>query len=219
MVVEQWFPDVELKKSAVVEVPVWMKLHKLPLKYYGAALEKIVGIVGKFMKADYTTEQKTRMAYARVLIQVKLGVELPKTVTFVDANGVLETVLVEFEWQPVQCSKCQRFGHMSLNCKRLEGGKKAWVAKPMVPAPVPVPQAPEAIALVLPTPLAVVSPQSGMQSDPSLLTPSRILSRVSSSHEGIAGHRASFLEVVQGRVLSDGSGERNEGLKDTTGNG
>ncbi|KAL9244382.1 hypothetical protein vseg_018162 [Gypsophila vaccaria] len=57
VVVEPWFPDVELKKSAVVEVPVWMKMHKLPLKYWDAALAKIAGIVGKFMKADYTTEQ------------------------------------------------------------------------------------------------------------------------------------------------------------------
>ncbi|KAL9232819.1 hypothetical protein vseg_007884 [Gypsophila vaccaria] len=215
-------PDVELRKSAVVEVPMWMKLHKLLLKYWGAALEKIAGIVGNFMNADYTTEQKTRLAYARVLIQVKLGVELPKTVTFMDANGVLETVLVEFEWQPVQCLKCQGFGHMSLNCKRLEGGKigkKAWVAKPMVPTTVPVPQAPEPIAPAPPIPPVVVPPLSGMQFDPSLLTPARIFSRVSASHEGIAGHRASFLEIVQGRVLSDGSSERNEGLKDTTGNG
>ncbi|KAL9236009.1 hypothetical protein vseg_010724 [Gypsophila vaccaria] len=60
VVVEQWFPDVELKKSAEVIVPVWMKLHKLPLKYWGAALEKIAGIVGKYMKTDSTTEQKTR---------------------------------------------------------------------------------------------------------------------------------------------------------------
>ncbi|KAL9239052.1 hypothetical protein vseg_013407 [Gypsophila vaccaria] len=124
VVVEQWFPDVELKKSAEVVVLVWMKMHKLLLKYWVAVLEKIAGIVGKFMKADFTTQQKARLAYARVLIQVKLGVELPKTVTFMDVDGHMETVLVEFEWQPVQCLKCQGFGHMSLNCKRLKGGKE-----------------------------------------------------------------------------------------------
>ncbi|KAL9246130.1 hypothetical protein vseg_019704 [Gypsophila vaccaria] len=122
VVVEQWFPDVELKKSAEVIVPVWMKLPKLPLKYWGAALEKIVGIVGQYMKGDYTTEQKTRLTYARVLIQVMLGVELPKTVSFMDVDGNLETVLVKFEWQPFQCLKCQGFGHICLNCKRAEGG-------------------------------------------------------------------------------------------------
>ncbi|KAL9227731.1 hypothetical protein vseg_003383 [Gypsophila vaccaria] len=216
VVVEQWFPDVELKKSAEVIVPVWMKLHKLPLKYWGAALEKIAGIVGKYMKPDSTTEQKTRLAYARVLIQVTLG-ELPKAVTFRDAEGNLETVLVEFEWQPVQCLKCQGFGHISVNYKRAEGGqvrKKTWVAKvqPVVqPVATPV-GAPSVPAVHTP-------PQTGIPADPSLLTPARILSRIASSHEGIVGHRASFLEIVQGRVMSDGIGGRNEVLKDTTGNG
>ncbi|KAL9236185.1 hypothetical protein vseg_010886 [Gypsophila vaccaria] len=215
------FLMLNLKKSAEVIVPIWMKLHKHPFKYWGKSLEKITSIVGTFMKVDPTTEQRTRLAYNRVLVQVKMGTDLPRQV--IDFSGEVhnkETIIVEYECQPLQCKKCLGFGHISLMCKGNDRGLK--VSKPGQPPtvqPVVSADAPHEQVQVSANTPQVMQAISNPPDKSIMLTLARLLSQVYYSHEGIAGHTDSFLEVVKGRVLYDGSSMRVEGAHEASDNG
>ncbi|XP_074299262.1 uncharacterized protein LOC141630325 [Silene latifolia] len=91
LIVKPWTPDVELVKHEVKSVPVWVKLHKLPLKFWGKGLTCISGLIRKFIKCDLATEDKTRIGYARVMIELMIGDPLPDKVKFLDEHGIGHT--------------------------------------------------------------------------------------------------------------------------------
>ncbi|XP_074267046.1 uncharacterized protein LOC141590348 [Silene latifolia] len=88
LIVKPWTPDVEIVKHEVKSVPVWVKLHKLPLKFWGKGLPRISGLIGKFIKCDLATKDKTRIGYARVMIELMIGDPLPDKVKFLDEHGI-----------------------------------------------------------------------------------------------------------------------------------
>ncbi|KAL9233114.1 hypothetical protein vseg_008149 [Gypsophila vaccaria] len=118
LIYRPWSKEVELKKIKIEEVPVWIRLHHLPLKFWGKSLPKIAGLIGKYVKGDYATEERNKIGYARVMLELKIDQRLPDTVTFKDELGNLIKVEVEYEWKPASCSKCQGMGHSSDQCRK-----------------------------------------------------------------------------------------------------
>ncbi|XP_074277007.1 uncharacterized protein LOC141600662 [Silene latifolia] len=82
MIVKSWEKDLEMKKDDVKSVPAWIKIHKLPLKFWGKGLPKVTSIVGKFVKCDVATEERTRLGYARVMVELLVDQQLPSNVSF-----------------------------------------------------------------------------------------------------------------------------------------
>lgn len=60
---------------------------------------------------DKATAGKTRVAYARIYVLVRAGVEMLKRVIIIDSFGIDSSQDVEYEWVPPQCRKCSSFGH------------------------------------------------------------------------------------------------------------
>ncbi|XP_074300582.1 uncharacterized protein LOC141631863 [Silene latifolia] len=118
LIVKPWTPDVELIKHEVKSVPVWVKLHQLPLKFWGKGIPKIAELLGNYIKCDPATEEKTRIGYARVMIEVSFGSILPDKVRFLDEHGDMVEVEVEYEWKPVACDVCHGVGHLSSDCRK-----------------------------------------------------------------------------------------------------
>ncbi|XP_074298244.1 uncharacterized protein LOC141629079 [Silene latifolia] len=135
LIVKPWTPDVELIKHEVKSVPVWVKLHQLPLKFWGKGIPKIAGLLGNYIKCDPATEEKTRIGYARVMIEVSFGSALPDKVRFLDEHGDMVEVEVEYEWKPVACDVCHGVGHLSADCR------KAHKKKTQAPLPTQKPAA------------------------------------------------------------------------------
>ncbi|XP_074304746.1 uncharacterized protein LOC141639537 [Silene latifolia] len=131
-----WVPDMELVKEKVAVVPVWIKLYGIPLKFWGNCLSKIAGLVGKFVKMDGDTQDKIRLSYARVMVELPMDQELTEKVKFLDESGNLVTVKVEYEWRPISCSSCNGIGHNSAQCRKPD---KRRPKAPSVKAP-PKPQ-------------------------------------------------------------------------------
>ncbi|XP_074305592.1 uncharacterized protein LOC141640811 [Silene latifolia] len=104
--------NVALDKEHVKNVPTWLRLHHLPLKFWGQSLPKMVRLVGKFVQKDNATELKTRLAYARVLVEVQINQKFPETLRFSDEKKQLVEVKLEYEWKPVLCTN---FLHKSTN--------------------------------------------------------------------------------------------------------
>ncbi|XP_074304025.1 uncharacterized protein LOC141638510 [Silene latifolia] len=161
LIVRPWSEAVLLEKSEVKDVPVWVRLHNLPLKFWGKSLPKLAGLLGTFVRCNAATTDKTRLGFARVMIDVKFGGHIPESIKFMDEDGCLVQIKVEFEWKPLLCVKCQRIGHESGKCQKpkengaqkvvtQQKGKQQWrpkqKAKPTAAPPVVITTTPHVVA-------------------------------------------------------------------------
>nr|BAB85863.1 unnamed protein product [Silene latifolia] len=111
LIVRPWTPNESLTKAEITVVPVWVRLLNLPLKFWGNCIPWIAGLLGDYVRCDGATEDRTRLAYTRVLIDVTFGKSAPKDVKFLDESGELITLKVEFKWNPILCTDFGGVGH------------------------------------------------------------------------------------------------------------
>ncbi|KAL9246119.1 hypothetical protein vseg_019694 [Gypsophila vaccaria] len=137
---------MEMKKTEVLSVPTWVQFHHLPLKFWGKSLPKIAGLVGKYVKSDTATEKKTKLGYARVMVEVEVDKQFPDQIAFKDELGHVVKIKVEYEWKPVTCAKCHKIGHPTEQCRKgqpyqpkVKPPQKIWrpVVKSVMEAPQP----------------------------------------------------------------------------------
>ncbi|XP_059315818.1 uncharacterized protein LOC132066531 [Lycium ferocissimum] len=119
IVVKGWEPDVEMNKTVVEKVPVWVRLEGLELKYWGqTALTKIASLIGKPLKIDSATNMRERLMYARIMVEVPLNQTCPDFVMFENEKGQIMEQAVTYEWRPVLCAHCKNFGHTQEVCRK-----------------------------------------------------------------------------------------------------
>ncbi|XP_074313735.1 uncharacterized protein LOC141648928 [Silene latifolia] len=118
MIFKPWTRDLEMTKEDVKSVPAWVQIHKLPLKFWGKGLPKIASLLGKFIKCDVATEERTRLGYARVMVELVVDQELPAQIAFKDEKGSVIRVDIEYKWRPIKCKKCQAMGHEMEHCRK-----------------------------------------------------------------------------------------------------
>ncbi|XP_074283575.1 uncharacterized protein LOC141608120 [Silene latifolia] len=118
MIVKEWTKDLELSKADVKSVPAWIRLHNLPIKFWGKSLPKISSLVGIYVKSDQATNERTRLGFARVMVEMMVDQLLPVEISFKDEKGEVVKVEVEYEWRPITCTIFQGMGHEGKHCKR-----------------------------------------------------------------------------------------------------
>ncbi|XP_075100397.1 uncharacterized protein LOC107821039 [Nicotiana tabacum] len=112
---------MEIMNVIVEQVPIWIRLVGLDLKYWGqASLIKIAGLVGKPVKADTATTRKEKLMYARVMVEVPLNKTYPDSVMFENELGQIIEQEIEYEWKPTMCQQCKLFGHTDQQCRRVQ---------------------------------------------------------------------------------------------------
>ncbi|XP_022019349.1 uncharacterized protein LOC110919385 [Helianthus annuus] len=122
-----WTPSVSLKKDGIKTVPVWIKLHNVPLAVYTdeglSLLASKLGVPKRLdaYKADMCAENWGRTSFARAMIEVSADNELKEYIVLaipkLDEEGYLmEKVKVEYEWKPLRCAACCLFGHSDATC-------------------------------------------------------------------------------------------------------
>ncbi|XP_074299473.1 uncharacterized protein LOC141630582 [Silene latifolia] len=116
VIIKPWSVDIELVKEKIDIVPVWVKLSGIPLKFWGKCLPPIAGLVGKFVQTARDTFDTVRLSYARVLVELKMDQSLPDKMKFVDENGSVVSVSVEYEWRPISCASCRGMGYDAEHC-------------------------------------------------------------------------------------------------------
>ncbi|KAL0455393.1 UNVERIFIED_CONTAM: hypothetical protein Slati_0878500 [Sesamum latifolium] len=68
IVLQKWEPGMALRKHAHTQVPIWIKLHHLPVELWTTdGLSTIASGVDKHLYPDAITKAGTRLAFARVL--------------------------------------------------------------------------------------------------------------------------------------------------------
>ncbi|GKA75354.1 zinc knuckle CX2CX4HX4C containing protein [Tanacetum coccineum] len=119
----------QLKKDEINLVPVWVKLHSVPIVAFSeTGLSLISTKLGHPIMLDaYTSSMCVtswgRNNYARILIEVSvvtaLLTSLVVAIPYPNGKGhSLETVEVEYEWQPPHCVYCKIFGHSNEQCPK-----------------------------------------------------------------------------------------------------
>ena len=132
LILRKWTPGMQLLKLSLSTVPVWIKLHNLPIEFWNTTcLSYLASGVGKPLCADSVTEEQLRIGYARVLVEVSVESDFPKEIEIVGADGSRVVVGIEYPWIPVKCHKCKSFCHLTHTCTKIE--KQVWIPKKSVP--------------------------------------------------------------------------------------
>ncbi|GJY28569.1 copia protein [Tanacetum coccineum] len=142
LILKKWHPDENLLKEDVSIVPVWVKLHGVPVTAFNEdGLSAIATKLGTPLMLDsYTSDMCMqswgRSSYARVMIELRAGVELKGNIVIAMPGHTRElhytcNVRVKYEWKPPRCSSCKVFGHIHEECPKNTGaGEKKTVKKP-----------------------------------------------------------------------------------------
>ncbi|XP_074305740.1 uncharacterized protein LOC141640960 [Silene latifolia] len=118
LIVKPWQEDVDLLTEEVKVIPAWIRIHGLPLKFWGTCLPSIAGLVGPYVKYDAATMEKTRLGFARTMIELKVRQAFPSSVKFRDEYGKIVQLKIEYEWKPILCEKCKGLGHENQNYRK-----------------------------------------------------------------------------------------------------
>ncbi|XP_074285298.1 uncharacterized protein LOC141610899 [Silene latifolia] len=103
MIMKPWTSDLRFEKEVFMSsIPVWVQLPNLPLNFWGGeSLSRIGSVIGKPLYADECTIKKSRISYARVLIDTDITKPLPDSVTIADpSTGKTFVQKAVFEWIP-----------------------------------------------------------------------------------------------------------------------
>jgi hypothetical protein len=128
LILRKWTPGMQLLKLSLSSIPIWIKLHNLPIEFWNATcLSYVASGVGKPLCADSVTEEQQRLGFARVLVEVDMESNFPKEIEVVGVDGSRVVVGIEYPWLPVKCKKCKSFGHLSHACSKVD--KQVWLPK------------------------------------------------------------------------------------------
>uniref|UniRef100_A0A803PUM5 DUF4283 domain-containing protein n=1 Tax=Cannabis sativa TaxID=3483 RepID=A0A803PUM5_CANSA len=120
VIIQPWSADLK-SINLVHSVPIWIRLHDLGLQYWGnKSLSALVSTIGKPIMVDQHTKDRTRIQFARVLVEMKIMDAPPKFILYIDEFGQLQDQPIEYEWLPAKCASCSKFGHTKASCRAEE---------------------------------------------------------------------------------------------------
>ena len=125
--IQRWQPGTCLTKAKHDKVPVWVKIHDVPLEAWSVeGIGRIASRIGIPLDMDtYTKEMcvegKGRCAYARVLIEISACTPWEEfievqTWDLTTKTGVDHSLQLEYSWVPTRCDKCKVYDHSKSTC-------------------------------------------------------------------------------------------------------
>ncbi|CAO2824931.1 unnamed protein product [Amaranthus hypochondriacus] len=82
-IVKPWYSDISLDKSSLTSLLIWVELPQLSLKYWSEiTLTRIAGYLGKVLNIDEATRSKSRMSFARILVEMNVEEGFPEELFF-----------------------------------------------------------------------------------------------------------------------------------------
>nr|GEW07195.1 hypothetical protein [Tanacetum cinerariifolium] len=129
LILKKWRPYVNLLKEDVGTIPVWVKLHGVPvMKFSEEGLSAIATKLGTPLMLDsYTCDMCMqswgRSSYARAMIKLRADVELRDNSVAAMPKITREgyhtcNIRVEYEWKLPRFACCKVFGHTHKECPK-----------------------------------------------------------------------------------------------------
>ncbi|XP_074282652.1 uncharacterized protein LOC141607191 [Silene latifolia] len=145
LVFKPWSPTV-VDELTITHVPVWVLFPNLdPCFWSQAGLSKLASAVGDPIFADEHTTAKSKLAFARILVDVDLSKELPKAIKINSPYRGFLLQKVEYEWVPHFCTSCKRVGHIKDRCNPNSKPKAKTVYRTKQSTQTAVPQKPAVV--------------------------------------------------------------------------
>nr|GEV48382.1 hypothetical protein [Tanacetum cinerariifolium] len=130
LILNEWTPNTILKMDEIKRVPVWVKMHHVPIVAYSdIGLSLITTQIGKPLTLDSYTSNMClnswgRSTYVKALIEISAYVDLMDSLVIsiprCDKEGhTFATIDIEYEWTPPRCASCKIFDHVSDKCPKL----------------------------------------------------------------------------------------------------
>ncbi|KAJ8434051.1 hypothetical protein Cgig2_004631 [Carnegiea gigantea] len=119
LLVKAWNPELDLNAEAITSPPIWVRLMDLDIKYWGmASLSKLGSTLGIPIKTDKYTMDKTRLNYAKLLIDIPIKGEFPSFIDLINDQDVVVRVQLEYKWKPIKCQHCRMYGYNEEDCRK-----------------------------------------------------------------------------------------------------
>ncbi|KAL4589217.1 hypothetical protein LXL04_002122 [Taraxacum kok-saghyz] len=123
----RWQPGINLTKDIHDKVPVWVKIHDIPLEAWKVeGIGRIASMIGVPLDMDtYTTEmcmeRRGRCSYAKVLIEISANHPWEENIEvhtwdLVNKTPVSHTLSLDYSWVPTRCDLCKVYDHSKSTC-------------------------------------------------------------------------------------------------------
>jgi len=73
--------------------------------------------VGKPIIVDQNIEKRNGLNFARLLVEVGMNAKLPDVVLFRNERSKLIEQKIIYDWKPILCSHCSKYGHAEEVCR------------------------------------------------------------------------------------------------------
>lgn len=98
---------------------MWVKFLDLHFSLWNPnSLSKVASYLEMPIKTDKLTSIKGKLAYTRMLIDMKVSESVPRFIP-IEGPYALFKQQVEYEWQPIVCVQCKKTGHTTDQCKKV----------------------------------------------------------------------------------------------------
>ncbi|XP_062080831.1 uncharacterized protein LOC133785627 [Humulus lupulus] len=135
VIILPWTTDLSAFRM-ICSVPLWIRLHDLGFQYWGSkCLSALVSMIGKPIMVDKFTRERSRVQFARVLVEMNITDNPPRIIQYLNEHGQLIEQGVDYEWLPVKCKTCLGYGHSMVDCRRKM--KTEWIKKDNPPKTSP----------------------------------------------------------------------------------
>ncbi|KAI0524143.1 hypothetical protein KFK09_003507 [Dendrobium nobile] len=113
---QKWSPKFRPKRENFTSIPIWVKIHDLPLVCWKSeGISRIASKIGILLAVDALTAQRTRLTFARVCIQVNADATYPEEIPILIEDDVF-SLKIQYEWKPTPCEHCKSLVHSSSVC-------------------------------------------------------------------------------------------------------
>ncbi|KAL0917635.1 hypothetical protein M5K25_012711 [Dendrobium thyrsiflorum] len=112
----KWSPHFWPKRENFTSVPIWLKIHDLPLACWNTkGISKIISKIGIALIVDALTLEKSRLTYVRVCVKVT------NTTTYLEHIPIsikdeIMNLRIQNEWKPMPCDTCGSLVHPPALC-------------------------------------------------------------------------------------------------------
>ncbi|KAF4384361.1 hypothetical protein F8388_004594 [Cannabis sativa] len=123
--VRPWTTNLNAVKM-IHSVPLWIRIYyDLGLQYLGnRSLSALVSTIGKPIIVDQHTKERTRIQFARVLVEMEITDDPPRFIRFLNEHAQLMEQNIDYKWLPVKCKSCFNYKHTMAECRKCENKKE-----------------------------------------------------------------------------------------------
>ena len=97
VIIRPWIADLSVVRL-IRSVSLWIRLHDLGLQYWGSkCLSALVSTIGKPIMVDKFTRERSRVQFARVLVEMDITDNPPWSIQYLNEHGQLVEQGVDYE--------------------------------------------------------------------------------------------------------------------------